>query len=265
MVSVIVGLLCLRYRDATPETTVQAVIDSLNSSDWKGVFSRFEGAKVDEAVAVLTKLVKQDPNFPKFTIKIKTPIITGTDATLPVSVGISDKARPGSEPFKDEQVTLRETSGDWKVVSSGNAQGFFSQLSQLAKDPNSLGKADASARSKTLVLSKMKQISLAILMYTSDHNDKYSVDQATLKAKLNPYIKNDQIWIGPDGKPLDFQFNPSLIGKPLSSVKAPAQCVLLTLGPKSKLKYDNDVTPIAFVDGHVKTFHKEMISTLQWH
>lgn len=264
MVSVIVGLLCLSYRDATPEATVKGVIDSLNSSDWKGIFSRFEGAKVEDAVAVISKLVKQDPNFPKFEIKVKAPTITGSDAKVPVGVSISARPSGQPEPFKEEVVNLHQVGGDWKIVVGHGINGFFSELGQIAIDPNHVNQTSAAAQSRTMVLSKMKQVALAVLMYTTDHEDKYSLDQATLKAKLNPYIKNDKIWVGPDGKPLDFRFNPSLTGKRMVSVQAPAECVLLTLGPKSKLVFDNDVTPIAFVDGHVKTFRKEMISTLKW-
>ena len=264
MVSVFIGLVCLRYHDATPEATIQSVVDSLNRQDWKGVFSRFELAKVDEASAVATKLIKQDPNFPKFAVKLKAPVITGDDAKVPVSIGMSGKAAGDNEPFRDEVICLHQVAGDWKVVEGGSAVGFFSEFGRLARDPQVFARQSASASSRTVILSKMKQIALAVLMFANDHDDKYALNQASFKAKLNPYIRNDKIWLGPDGKMLDIRLNPFLVGKNSTSIAEPARCVLLTLGPKSKLVYDTDVTPIAFVDGHVKLLKKEAIPTLKW-
>ena len=263
MVSVLVGIVCLLARDKTPDATVQGVVDSLNKRDFKAVFSRFDGAKVDDAAAVMAKLVSSQRGFPKFLIKLETFTETGDTATGKVSVGYQAPNSTEESPYTPDEVHLKRTAGDWKIVDGNGKGSFFTQLGMISKDPSVLSKAQGDAK-VTVVLSDMKQIALAVIMFTSDFDDKVAFDQSNMKAKLAPYLKNDKIWNDADGKPMDVRINPALVGKKMTSVSQPANCVLLSIGPKDKLVYVGGKTPIAFLDGHVKYYTKETISTVKW-
>lgn len=262
----VTALACLAYlvtRDSTPESTVQGMIDSLNKHDWKAVFTRFEGAKVDEVVASFDKLMSTQPSaMPKFSLKMTTLAITGDTASGSVSVGFQMGSTP-NPTYQEDEVHLHRTSGDWKIVDGKSATGVFTELGKISRDPKMMQQSRDVAQ-RTVILSNLKQISLGILMYCNDHDDKLSLDQSTLKVRIEPYLKNAKIWIGPDGKPLNVRMNPALVGKPMTSVAEPAITVLLSIGPKDNLQYFDERTPIAFVDGHVKYMTKAALATVKW-
>ncbi len=118
-------------------------------------------------------------------------------------------------------------------------------------------RARAKAQQNTC-LSNTKQLTLAALMYCSDSDDKFMSNNAALctpassgqwAAAIFPYIKNAQIyqcptavgynagWIPCGGQQpadmLDYNYNGQLANIPQSSVKAPAQCILLHEGSRS--------------------------------
>ncbi|MDR3692622.1 MAG: hypothetical protein P4L46_24795 [Fimbriimonas sp.] len=262
MVTAFVCLACLVTRDATPESTVQGVFDSLNKHDWKAVFTRFEGAKVDVVVPIFEKLAADNAAMPKFILKMTTLTTTGDNASGPVSVGFQ-MGTSRSPNFLEDEVHLHRTAGDWKIVDGKGTQSIFTQLGQVARDPKKMNQTRSSAQ-KTVILSNMKQIALGVLMYANDNNDKIALDQSNLKARIAPYLRNANLWKGPDGKLLDVRLNPSLFGKSMTAVAEPAQCVMLSIGPKDKLQYFEGQTIIAFVDGHVKLLKKEGLSILKW-
>ncbi len=262
MVATLACLVCLFGREASPESTVTGFFADLNHHNWKGVFSRYEGAKVDKAVELITKLATPSNAMPKFTFKLGVMTVSGESASGPVKVGMQMHS---SQPmYTDDVVRLHRIGGDWKIIEGNSTQSIFTQLSQVARDPSEMLKSSHVAADRTIILSNLKQISLGIIMFTTDNNEKLSFGQAAMKGKLFPYIKNNKVWLKADGKPLDVQLNPNLVGKDLTKIDEPTKCVLLSIGTKSKLEYFGDRTPIAFVDGHVKYMTKAMIATLKW-
>lgn len=263
MVTVLACMACLLTRDSTPESTVQGMFDALNKHDWKGVFSRIEGAKVDQVVPEFEKLASVPTSIPKFVLKMTTLTATGDSASGTVSIGTEMGVGANSPTFQEDEVHLHRTNGDWKIVDGKGKNSLFSQLGQIARDPSKMQQSRDAAQ-RTVILSNLKQIALGIMMYLNDHDDRFSIKQATLKASLNPYIKSDKVWVGPDGKPLDVRLNPALVGKAMSSVPEPANCVLLTIGPKENLRYFQDRTVVAYVDGHVKLVSRGAVASLKW-
>lgn len=261
MVTALACLAYLVYHDATPEATVNGMIDALNARDWKGVFSRFEGANVDQVAPAIQKMLPPGAQMPKLTIKITSLTITGDTATGPVSLGFQMGTQ--APTTQEDEVHLHRTNGDWKIVDGKSLQSIFTQFGKIARDPSLMTKARDGAK-RTVILSHMKQLALAMIMYTTDYDDKVSLTQASLKAKLLPYLKIDKVWLDADGKPLDVRINPALVGKKLTAVSKPDLCVMLSIGPKAKLQYFDDKTPIAFVDGHVKYLTKDAIAGIKW-
>jgi beta-lactamase regulating signal transducer with metallopeptidase domain len=248
--------------DTTPEATVQGMVDALNKHDWNGLFSRIEGARIDEAVATLKKVDTGKAEMPQITPKLSSVKITGDSATVQVNIRIAGGPNP---PLPEqEEVTLHRVDGDWKISGVGEGKrGLFSQLVMVARDPKMMAVARASA-GRTVVLSNMKQIALAVIMYSGDHNDKFALTQATLKSAVKPYLRNDKLFVDPDGKPLDVRFNSNLTGKSELEIAAPAETVLLSLGPKGSLQFTDDKTIIAYADGHVKFVTKNGVAQLKW-
>ena len=250
-------------RDATPEGTVQAMFVAWNKRDWRGVFSRIESAKLDAAVATLNRIEATTGRMPQMVAHLSSFTINGNDAAGHVKID-SLPSGPNHVTVKTEDdVTLRQTNGDWKIVSGRLENSFFNQLTQVARDPKRMAQAQASSV-RSVVLSNLKQIALAVLIYTNDHDDRILFNQSTLKSTLKKYIAKQDVWFGPDGKPLDVRINPALVGKSIAQVARPAYCVLLSLGPKGNLQFTNDRTLIAFVDGHVKPVSRAGVANLLW-
>ncbi|HSI73665.1 MAG TPA: DUF4339 domain-containing protein [Fimbriimonas sp.] len=106
------------------------------------------------------------------------------------------------------------------------------------------------AAQKTASLSNLKQLSLGVIMYTTDWDDRYPLhmDSAvSLKPAIMPYIKNDMAFVSPHPKGSVYLGNPKLSAKNSAKVVDPATTILL---------YDSlpwqprDVAVEAFADGH---------------
>lgn len=250
-------------RDSTPEATVKSLFAAMNAGDWKGVFRRIDGAKVDQAVAMFNKLRGQNVLFPKLTPNLSPTQMTGDTATIQLTIDLGTSGTPGKMTREKDVVTLRQKDGDWLVVTGSLKEGFFDQIIMVSKDPKLMERARTSAH-RTTVLSNMKQLALGCIMYAADNKDKFNIGQATLKSAISQYIRNEKVWLGPDGKPLDIRLNPQIIGKSTAEIKDPTQCVLLSIGPKGHLVFADDKTVIAFCDGHVKVVGRDAAATLSW-
>jgi prepilin-type N-terminal cleavage/methylation domain-containing protein len=112
--------------------------------------------------------------------------------------------------------------------------------------------ARESAR-QTTCLSNCKQIGISVAMYTADYDEKYPAQlkdgmvsmaaggkDVTYYDSLQPYIKNQQVWIDPSGQPngkvtmtppaMAYHMNGNLItltGLSEAAVAAPANCLLM--------------------------------------
>jgi prepilin-type processing-associated H-X9-DG protein len=276
----------IRHEDS-PAATVTAMIDAINARDWKATFSRIEGAdvpRVEEAIRSLGRPQGIPPvrsaianadgrivyrastglfSMPRISASAVGVDLTGDQATVHLSLSY---AQPHtllpSMPTKDD-VHLVRLGGDWKVVDGNGELSIFTQLGQLGRNPELVAKYHLASQ-RTQVLSDLKQISLAVLMYINDHDDRFMLDQSNLKARLHPYLKNEAVWFGPDGKPLDVRFNSNLKSRSADSIEQPAVTVLLHVGPRGNLRFFGNGTPIAFADGHVKFMTGEGLSQMTW-
>jgi len=249
----------------TPEATLRSVLDGINNRRSKSVVEAFE-VSAPQALENLTKLLNSQQPRPQSSYFLGSVSVdaNGDRATARVQVTIKG---PSQFTLPEETVKLIKLGGDWKIANREATQpakqGFYSSIAYLVRNPTSIADAKRSA-SKTVVLSNLKQISTAVLMYTADQDGKYSLTSATLKTKLFPYLKTNEVFKGTDGKPLPIVFNANLTGKSDASLSRPAETVLLTLGPKDKLVFTDNVTPIAFADGHVKYLTRPQLSILRW-
>jgi prepilin-type processing-associated H-X9-DG protein len=262
MLTSLIGFVLFAKFDATPQATVQGALDSFNKRDWTGFFSRFEGAKVEEAAKVLNELLKASPAVPNLDYKLGTFTITGDSASGSVTFDIQISNMKGSQHAEDQAI-LKKTGDDWKIVSGGSRSMLFGQFAAMAKDPSKMQTSRAEAKNSVL-LSNMKQLALSVILFITDHDEKFGLTQAKLKDSLYPYSKSNNIWLDADKKPMDVRINPNILGKPMSSFTNPATTVMLSIGPKEKLVFVEGRTPIAYLDGHVKYVTPEGAKTLNW-
>ena len=251
--------------DSTPEATITGFYIDLNKDDWQGMITRVEGAKIDLVVPALQKL-------PRHTVvKIKTiphilkVSITGDRATVQyeVTTELSNPKVVRTVPRRDT-AQLHRVGGDWKINGGVDVHGDMHRIVEIARDPSKLGKAGI-AYSRTIVLSNFKRIAVGLLQYIADRHDKYPARAIDLKKELKPYITDfDSAWTDANGKPLDVQFNPWLIGKSETQISDPPYRVLLSLGAKGHLQSIGGMTPIAYCDGHVKMVNPAAEAKLSW-
>lgn len=252
--------------DTTPEATVQEMVNAFNNQDWNGVFSRVEGVALGQVMSVIDHhraLMGDLHRAVHYTLTVKTVETKGDQATIHVQLEASGLGGL-ADPNRSDDVHLVRLGGDWLVIDGNGPDSLFTGIGQLGRNPDQVSARMQDASARSILISHFKLICLAIIMYTGDHDDRYTLDQATMKARLKPYIKKPDVWNGPDGKPMDLRFNGLLTGRSEASIEQPANTVLISLGPAGNLHYQNNVTPIGFTDGHVKYGSRGLISSLRW-
>lgn len=255
-VTAVLALIAMLQAEKTPEATVRGFVESLNMGKWEIAFSKIEGAKVEAAVKALAKMPTPQLDLEIFKLELVT---TGDDSKGTLDV----RPKGGGSMGAEDEITLHRTNGEWKIVSGRNEGGLVNQVVMIGKDPSILSQPRA-AVGKTVILSNLKQIALGAMILASDNKDVLAFNQANMKKKLDPYLKNNTIWQDSEKRPLDVQFNANLAGVSIMKVKAPAETVLFTIGKKGALQYFGGTTPVAFVDGHAKFLTKEAVAKLRW-
>lgn len=123
------------------------------------------------------------------------------------------------------------------------------------------GKAQAAG-----CMSNMRQLGIAALMYTQDHDQKLP-DPKQFKQQLMPYLKNAQVFRCPvvSGAEPHYAMNPRCKGK-LSDMKEPANTILFfECDAKGQPAYRHEgQINLCFVDGHVKRFAKDKVTSGMW-
>lgn len=101
-------------------------------------------------------------------------------------------------------------------------------------------------------LNRVKQASLAVIMYASDYDDELPYVQSTGAAVevTAPYIKNVSGWWTSDGRRV--LFNMALAGVNTNQLEQPSGIVLLHAQPRA-----DGSREVAFADGHVKLIGAE--------
>ena len=128
-------------------------------------------------------------------------------------------------------------------------------------------------------LSNVKQMSLALMMYAQDYDDR--MPRAKWMEQTYPYVKNWQVYACPvvireDAKEFGYGFERTLVGKHTTEVRSPDEQPMVF---DSSLLYKNAVSRIqdglmrpprhgawdnvSFLDGHAKSLY-ETVLTNRW-
>lgn len=110
---------------------------------------------------------------------------------------------------------------------------------------------------QTRGLSNIKQISLGMMMYTSDYDDitPYAQSTKTVEFVTNPYVKSRDVWKTHNPNGSRFLYNMAVAGVNFSDIQRPADTVLF---------YESAVWPdgrrlVAYTDGHAK-----ILTEVEW-
>jgi len=257
----------------TPEDTIQRFVTSFNSGDLAAAALQVLDAKQDsEFVKLISKQLKdaKPGTQPKATVTLKKVEINGSEATVEISTAIDPNGPP--KPLA-EMIRLRKVGDDWKIIAPKydptdprNANEFVTMAATMLASGDEAMAGAKKAAMRTARLSNFKQIATALMIHSTDHDDKILITTANAQKALGPILKNDQIWLDPETKkPMNLSFNPLLFNKRLTDLQAPAETVLISWGPKDALIFDESGrTVIGYADGHVKLMTKEQAKTLRW-
>lgn len=160
---------------------------------------------------------------------------------IPVIAGEAKDERKRDEFAKQGISWVAYTSGDqlrttaiaYRLPEPGEAQ-------QLG-----LGVTTSYAPLRTTVLSNMKQVTLAMLMYAQDWDDLLPPPNQLPQVALGPYTKNNSLFMNP-ANPKQMIFQPTLpAGIPLNSIPNPSQI------PIGIMDYgEREGVIVGYADGH---------------
>lgn len=109
--------------------------------------------------------------------------------------------------------------------------------------------ATAQNPKETVCLSNLKQISLAIRMYTQDYDERLPLLTSTGKFQniVFPYIKNRSVYICPVTNAA-YQPVAALSGKLVEKIKRPAETIVI----RDAKPHPSGTGGVVYVDGHTK-------------
>ncbi len=116
-------------------------------------------------------------------------------------------------------------------------------------------------------MSQMKQLGLGLMMLIQDYDQIVQVDQLQLKKTLYPYVQSEIIFTAPGDPPgtTSYHINPNVEGLNIKNIKEIHSLVGLYLGNDQKLEFRyGGLSPVLFMDGHVKAVTPEEAKNLRW-
>ena len=239
-------LAALVLRGDTPTSTVQAFVDALNARD--------AAAMARQGAAGLPFGV----DFPKLTLSLGEAKVTGDAATLVVDLTATGASIRKPETTH-ETVALKNVGGDWRIVPvspgspAGDAPRPIAVLAMLATHPGVLVQAKVAAK-KTIDLSHVKQVALAVIMYAADHDDRLPLAK-NFKAAILPYLRDASLLTAPDAPTgaVSYFLDPRLSGMRTTAIARPAETAMVLEGTPAKTAFPwAGRTPMGYADGHAK-------------
>lgn len=134
------------------------------------------------------------------------------------------------------------------------------------------------SHSRSACLSNIKQLTLGMIMYTDDHDDRFPLADSWQRA-IQPIVKLDDLFRCPVATSAwSYALDSPMAGVLMESVKEPERQVLLfeanaalpnASGGRERLAPRHGagkgaVASIGFVDGHAKRFTSAEAATLKW-
>jgi hypothetical protein len=212
-----------------PATAAESIPKYVVYSISSGTFQAADKSKV--------KIANKKPSPPMLGLFLKTTTQHVTDG------GVDDIIHPlwiTSTLAVDKKQSLVTPDADMSQLSpNGSVIAFRSAgnafVSDVIRLPAAEYKAARAAALRSTLLSNGKQVALAALMWSADHDDTLP-SSANINDELMPYLKNSQLFDG---------LNWTYPGGPISSIESPAETIIGTIDGA-------DGSAVMYADGHVK-------------
>lgn len=249
----------------TPEGTIREFLEAWNNRNYSKAATYVVGGKPK------MNFSSMDQIFQGMTVAVTDVQVTAkgdrANATYQAKMEM-----PGQQPtVQSESIDLVKVDDDWLIVPASQSSSGRDVLPTLAMmTTNDLTGVFASAKKaakKTACLSNIKQLATAVMIYLADHDDRFTMNPSKLKAALNPYTKNDNLWICPltPKSGAAYGFNAKLLKKTSTDIEDPFNTVMMYEGSKGKLDFKHaGYAAVAFADGHAKMVNAEASKKLRW-
>ena len=254
----------------TPTTVLNNFVGYYNAAD-SSMMARFVvGADPDSPL--LPNLNKEfEASIGEFKLGISDIEVTeeGDGATASMKVTLRHRLRMNISQI--ETLRLRHENTKWGVVwhivpepdEFETNESFLSRLALYVAYPDVMLKWLSSEESMTQV----KSLSLGLMQYLQDYDEKFAFTPETFKEAISPYIKDKALFTAPNDAPdtQSYAVNPNLPGRTLAQIAEPSKIVAIYLGRDGKLVFRFDgKAVVGFADGHVELVDKAQAETLRW-
>jgi prepilin-type processing-associated H-X9-DG protein len=168
------------------------------------------------------------------------------------------------------QLKLGADTKKWQIVPPETAppinagDGFDNSISRavyMLAQKSELKLANEKAK---VSMTNMKQLSLGVLMFAQDYDDRYAFAPQYLQEAILPYVKSKELFLVP-GSQEAYSFNANLSDQSIADLKEPSKTVMFYEGADEKptFRYDGKAA-IGFADGHVVLVSPEDAKNLIW-
>ncbi|HWD40525.1 MAG TPA: hypothetical protein VG944_16875 [Fimbriimonas sp.] len=246
----------------TPERTVQKFVDELNSKQLDSAVHLVMGGSMAPAI---TAAIVKDPHWPTYEISSLAEKVNGDRATVTYRLGL--KNQPAA--VHSETVSLIKSGSGWLIAppSAPSDHDTLAAIAYALAHPHEAIQRGHQAAEDALCLSNVKQLDLAVIMFSNDFDDKLAMTSVNWKSKISPYVRNASLFTcarDPKGT-VSYSFNAKLAGKAMAGISRPAETVLVYEGKNGHLDFRHGGrAAVGFADGHAKLLSKEQAKKLSW-
>ena len=262
---------------STPEAALASFVSAYADKDFSKAHACLSTPADPSVLRNLERLAREEKAVPNGLKLVKAQAeITADAAVVKATVAIDVPLGP---PTVDETVRLRREAGDWKIVPVTRAE-LAVMMSQRPNPPRVLPllvgfcaypdaflSARAAAR-QAGCQTNMKILSLAMLLFLEDHNDKFAMRTDTFRTLLLPALKGDAraFHCNADAEGADsYAFNSALQGRPVYAFPKIQETVMLYEGKDGVLQFKHDgKAAVVFLDGKVAFVDAVAAKKLRW-
>lgn len=252
---------------STPAKTIETFAKAFEQGDAKTAIACVKGGKVNAfATQMFSRFVQEEYRFKVSVSGVK---IAGLKASASVGTSVTSKTWTSPKKLKD-QVVLIKQSGKWLIVpapGSNVSESFVNPAAEILSNPERIEDDAKQAVKAAECLRNIKQLALAILLFTTDNDDYLRFTTVNWLKKVRPYAQEPVSNTCPLDKSgtISYSLNANIAGKSTVSIKNVMQTVLLYEGNNGKLTFRHrDKACVAFIDGSAKLVTVEEAKKLIW-
>ncbi len=252
---------------STPAKTIETFAKAFEQGDAKTAVACVKGGKLNAfATQMLARFVRDEYRFKVSVSGVKN---AGLKASTSVATSVTSKTWTSPKKLKD-QVLLVKQSGKWLIVpapGSNVSESFVNPAAEILSNPERIEDDAKQAIKAAECLRNIKQLAIAILMFTGDNDDYLRFTAVNWLNKVRPYAQEPFSYTCPLDKSGTFSYslNANVAGKSTVSIKNVMQTVLLYEGKNGKLTFRHRGRAcVAFVDGSAKLVTPEEAKKLIW-